>query len=438
MRLKLGFTTAMILAALFGVNASAQNYKFDFSGDKKLKEHIKVTPASLYNDSVGYGYDFFDATAQERQTMKENAPYYFSVKVPDGNYRVRVTLGSPKRAGETTVRAESRRLYVNNLPTKKGEYITREFVVNKRDSIIRDADGRPVDKVKVKANERGKLNWDNKLTFEINGERPTLKSIEIEPDNNVPTLFYCGDSTVVDQEYEPWASWGQVIPSFFDENVAVANYAESGMAADSFIGQNRLKKAVSQMKPGDYMFVEFGHNDQKQKGPGKGAYYSFSFNMKKFIDEAKAKGVIPVFITPTCRRSFDSAGKIQSTHLDFPQATRDIAAREGIALIELQDMTRDLYEAFGVDESTKLFVHYPANTYKGQPKELKDNTHFNTFGAYEVARCVVEGMKKANLPVVKNLKPEFAGEFSPSNPDKVEDFKWALSPLSQATKPDGN
>lgn len=411
----------------------AQQYKFDFSGDKKVKsDYIKITPASTYTDETGYGYDFRNIA-----DPADGGACFFSVKVPDGNYKVKVTLGSKKEAGETTVRGESRRLLLNNRPTKKGEFITEEFIVNKRDSVIRYPDGK-TEMVRVKANERANLHWDNRLTFEINGEHPVLKSLEIEPAGDVTTLFLCGNSTVVDQGQEPWASWGQMIPAFFNQNVAVANYAESGLAADTFIAQNRLSKLLTQIKPGDYVFVEFGHNDQKQKGPGKGAYYSFAFNMKKFIDEAKAKGAIPVFITPTRRRAYDAAGNLADTHLDFPQATRDIAAREGIGLIELQEMTRDLYNALGQEGSTKLFVHYPANTFKGQTTELKDNTHFNTYGAYEVARCVLEGMKKLGLPFLVNLRQEYTKPFNPSAPDSFESFKWPLSPFEGTVKPDGN
>ena len=98
---------------------------------------------------------------------------------------------------------------------------------------------------------------------------------------------------------------------------AFANYAESGESANTFIAAGRLKKALTQMKSGDYIFMEFGHNDQKQKGPGKGAFYSFMTSLKTFVDEARARGVYPVLVTPTQRRSFDENGKIKDTHLDF-------------------------------------------------------------------------------------------------------------------------
>lgn len=111
------------------------------------------------------------------------------------------------------------------------------------------------------------------------------------------------------------------------------------------------------------------------------------------------KGAYPVLVTPTRRRQYDKDGKIKDTHADYPAAIRDIAARENIPVIDLQDMTKVLCEAMGVEESKHLYVHYPANTYPGQTQELKDNTHFNTFGAYEVAKCVIEGMKKQSFPL---------------------------------------
>ena len=191
------------------------------------------------------------------------------------------------------------------------------------------------------------------------------------------------------------------------------------------------------MKKGDYLLIEFGHNDQKQKGPGKGAYYSFSYYIKQFIDEARLKGAYPVLVTPTRRRQYDKNGKIKDTHADYPAAIRDIAVRENIPVIDLQDMTKVLCETMGVEESKHLYVHYPANTYPGQTQELKDNTHFNTFGAYEVAKCVIEGMKKANLPIVKDLKADYAN-FDPAKPDKFKNFKWNLSPFTEIEKPDEN
>ena len=261
---------------------------------------------------------------------QEKAPFFFSVNVPDGNYLVTVTLGSSRHAGITTVRGESRRLFLENIPTRKGEFVTCQFTINKRNTRISDKE-----QVKIKPREKQKLNWDDKLTFEFNGDAPCLASLKIERADQVATVFLAGNSTVVDQDHEPWASWGQMIPRFFDQRVCFANYAESGERADTFINAGRLKKALSQMKEGDYMFIEFGHNDQKLKGPGKGAYYFFATQLKTFVDEVRLRGGIPVFVTPTQRRSFDAEGKIVETHEDYPDAMRWVAEREKVPVIEL-------------------------------------------------------------------------------------------------------
>ena len=383
--------------------------------------------APRYSEETGYGYDLVAPPAKDSKS-----PFFFSVRVPDGNYKVTVRLGSRKQAGITTVRAESRRLFIESVPTKKKEFIERTFIVNKRNTHI---DGNEY--VRIKPREKRKLNWDDKLTLEFNGSVPVCESITIEPaDTTVTTVFLCGNSTVVDQDNEPWASWGQMIPYFFDTNVCIANYAESGESANTFIAAGRLKKALSQMKKGDYLFMEFGHNDQKQKGPGKGAYYSFMTSLKTFIDEARLRGAHPVLVTPTQRRSFGPDGHIRDTNEDYPEAMRWLAEKENVPLIDLNEMTRTLYEAMGVEPSKRAFVHYPAGSYPGQTQDFADNTHFNPYGAYEIARCIVEGLKTQVPDLARHLKPFPA--FDPARPDNPDNFHWDDSPFTEIEKPDGN
>lgn len=357
-------------------------------------------------------------------------PFYFSVPVDDGNYLVTVTLGAKKRAAQTVVRAESRRLMVENCVTKKNQYETWRFIVSKRS---------PDHGVKLKEREKDYLNWDELLTLEFNGSAPAVKSIRIEPDTTAVTVFLCGNSTVVDQELEPWASWGQMIPRWFTEKVAISNHAESGLSARTFIASNRLEKVLSMMKKGDYVVCEFGHNDQKEKRPGDGAYYHFAYHLKLFIDKVRAAGGQLIFVTPTQRRFFDEAthSKIQETHLDYPDAMRMVARREGIPLIELHDMTRDFFETLGFEGSKKALVHYPANTFPGQEEELADNTHFNPYGAYEVAKMVVMGMKQLQLPIMDDLRRDWQ-DYNPTQPDDPDAFVWYPSVKQDVKKPDGD
>ncbi len=418
----------LALGLLVALGAEAQSFKFDFTTSKKVKEgYTKITPADRYSDEKGYGYDLI-ASPEEKST----APFFFSVSVPDGNYLVTAVVGNKRVAGITTVRGESRRLFFENIETKKGELKPCTFVINKRNTHISDKED-----VRIKPRERHKLNWDDKLTLEFNGDAPQLCELIIERVENIPTIFLCGDSTVVDQDNEPWASWGQMITRFFDAGVSFANYAESGECANTFIAAGRLKKALTQMKAGDYIFMEFSHNDQKQRGPGKGAFYSFMTSLKIFIDEAHARGAHPVLVTPTQRRSFDEKGKIRDTHADFPDAIRWLAAKENIPLIDLHQMTRTLYEAMGVEPSKKAFVHYPAGSYPNQTRPMADNTHFNPYGAYQIAKCIIEGIKKIDLPILEHLREGYTA-YDPAHPDKVEDFKWNDSPFTEVAKPDGN
>ena len=368
------------------------------------------------------------------QNAKSNAPFTRNIEVPDGNYKVTVVLGSKKKAGKTVVRAENRRLMVDEVATKKGQFKTVEFVVNKRTPEIEKGK-----RVKVKDREKNYNTWDNAINLEFTGAAPAVKEVKIERDTTATTIFLCGNSTVVDQPYEPWASWGQMIPRWFGPEIAISNNAESGLTAASFLGSYRLDKILTMMKKGDYVICEFGHNDQKEKMAGAGAWYNFSYNLKVFIDKVRAKGGNIIFVTPTQRRRFDDAthSKILETHGDYPDAMRAVAKREGVPVIELHDMTRTFFETLGYENSKKALVHYPANTFPGQDKPLADNTHFNPYGAYEIAKMVVMGMKQLNLPIVKYLRSDWK-DFNPAQPDDYNKFVWYNSVQQDVTKPDGN
>ena len=415
----------MLLAVVLTAGAEAPSYRFDMTGARKVKAgYTALTPDMAYDAGRGYGYDFKMAPGNG------NEPFFLSVDVPDGNYKVTVTLGSAKAPGETTVRSESRRMHVNNLATKKGELVTETFVVNKHNDKI---DGKK--KVKLHERERQGLNWDDKLTLEFNGDAPRVSYVEIEP-VDVPTLFMCGDSTTVDNVSEPFTGWAQMLPLFLDENVAVANYAESGLSAGTFLADKRLDKIETQMKEGDYLFIQFGHNDQKDKNPGYGAYYSFTTNLKKMVDRARKKGVIPVLVTPTVRRRFEK-GAVRNTHGDYPDAVRVLAQREGIHLIDFWTLTKTMVEAAGPEASKSMFVHYPMDSFKGQEKALSDDTHFSVFGAWEISKIFANELQKTNHPLSQYVKKSFKG-FDPAAPDQRADFKYVMSPFVMTKKPAGN
>ncbi len=405
------------IALLAALPAGAQHYDIDLT-----------RPQPRYTDATGYGYDVTDTLAKGSRD-----PFFFSLKVPDGNYRVSVTLGSRSHAALTTVRAENRRLMVEPTATRRREQRTVTFTVNKRSPRIDDSHS-----VRIKDRERDYLHWDDRLTLEFNGKDPAVSRIVVDPDTTATTLFLCGNSTVVDQSREPWASWGQMFPRWWDEGVAVCNLAESGLTAGTFLAQGRLDYITAHMRPGDYVFCEFGHNDQKERSAGAGAWYNFSYNLKVFVDRVRQKGGTVVFCTPTQRRAFDSAHRhIVETHGDYPDAMRAVARREGVPVVELHDMTRTFFETLGYEGSTRALVHYPANTFPGQAQPLADNTHFNPYGAYEVAKMVVEGIRQLQLPVAAHLRSDWTG-FAPDKPDDAAAFVWYPAPIFETAKPDGN
>ena len=410
--------------------------KFSF-GSTARDGYTQVSSSSGYNSSIGYGIDLNTMVNDKPDYVSNDKPFYFSVKVPEGNYNVKVTVGDKKGSSDETIRAECRRMMVNRIQTKRGELKTVEFTLHIRDSMIRN--GSNITRVRLKPREHAYLHWDDKLTLEFNGENIKVQTIEIYPaDKNVITVFLAGNSTEVDQAEEPYTAWGQMLPSFFESRkIAVANYAESGESLSSFIGERRFEKELSLMKPGDYAFVQFGHNDQKQKGPGVGAFTTFKKDLVHFITEVKKKGGIPVLVTSMQRRSFDSSGKIKETLGDYPEAVRQTAKEQNVSLIDLNAMSKTMYEAWGPQESLKAFVHFPANTYPGQIRELKDDTHFSPFGAYEISKLIVRGIKE-NVPALAHyLKPGLP-DFDPAKPDNFSSFYWPSSPTQASVKPDGN
>ena len=416
-------------------------FKFDFGSGALADGFTRVNEAMVYKKGDPFGFVCESALESVSREGKEDLtgdfitgkdPFYFTVKVPEGRYKVSLTLGDPEGGSETTVKAESRRLMLEDVLTSGGEVVTKTIVVDVRSPRIN-----ATEEIHRKPREMAYLNWDNQLSLEFNGPHPCVSSIRIEPAGDLPVIFLAGNSTVVDQEYEPWASWGQMFPRFLDPAIVVANYAESGETLKAFRRENRLAKVLGLMKPGDYLFIEFAHNDQKPGGNHVDPFTTYKEQLTYFIREARKRGGKPVLVTSTNRRSFGKDGKIVNTLGDYPEAMRQTAKEEQVPLIDLNAMSKRFYEALGPDNSTKAFVHYPANTYPRQTTTLADNTHFNPYGAYELAKCVVQAIKDNKMELAAYISDDFSS-FDPDHPDPYTGFFWPDSPAANAIKPDGN
>jgi lysophospholipase L1-like esterase len=424
----LGISGALFIAC---ETAGAADLKFDFGSGKAQPGYTQVMPKSGYDAKRGFGY-VQDAAGG---TPDKPAVTVFAVDVEEGNYDVTMRFGDPASATSTTVKSESRRLMVEKVDTAQGKYETRTFTVNVRKPAIRTGG-----MTSLNDREKGpppKADWDERLSFEFNGSRPGVASMEIKPARDAVTVFIAGDSTVTDQEHEPYAGWGQMLPRFFEQGVAVSNQAESGLALFSFEHQKRLEKILSMMKKGDYLFIQFGHNDQKDKRPDAGPFTTYKANLKKFVVAARSKEGFPVLVTPMERRHW-KGNTLEPSLSDFAEAARQVGAEEKVPVIDLNAMSVKFYTALGPDKSSKALVHYPVNTFPGQNKPLKDDTHHNAYGAYELARCVVEGIK-ANVPGLAAHLVKDAGVFDPSLPDPPEAVSIPPSPVTVPTEvPAGN
>jgi len=221
---------------------------------------VQLKPTSLFSPTAP-GFDLNTVPVVSANSCFSDKPFFFSASLPEGSYRVTVVLGSDQDS-TTTVWAEARRLMLEKIFVKSKGSITRAFDVNLR---IPEIAGDSNHRVKLKSREMDGLDWDNKLTLEFNGDNPSIRSISISPVSE-PTIYLAGDSTVVDQDVEPWAAWGQMLPRFFRPGIVIANHAESGETIRSFVREQRYAKVLSLIKPGDYLFIQFGHNDQKPNG----------------------------------------------------------------------------------------------------------------------------------------------------------------------------
>lgn len=417
------------IISLFIISNQAQTVskKFEFGSGKAAAGYTQIQATDVYSPQTGYGFEPGAAVNCADKGGKNGSgfcssakPFYFSAAVPEGNYRVTVTFGSQTEATATTVKAELRRLMVEKVETKPGKFVTQSFIVNVRTPNITGGG-----EVKLKDREKTMewWAWDDKLTLEFNNSHPAIDAIEIEK-IDVPTIYLLGDSTVCDQPGEPYASWGQMLTRFFKPETAIANHAESGESLKSSFGAKRLDKVVSLLKPGDFVLIQYGHNDEKEKGEGIGAFTSYKTSLKKYVEEIRKKGGHPVLITPMHRRTFDEAGKITNSHGDYPEAVRQAAKEENVPLIDLLVMSKSFYEALGKEKSGLAF------------KE-GDGTHHNNYGAYELARMIVEGIKTNNLSITKYLMKGLP-KFDPGHPDSVESFAIPSSPIVNSPKPLGS
>jgi len=225
-----------------------------------------------------------------------------------------------------------------------------------------------------------------------------------------PTLHLIGDSTMADKPKEPAnpeTGWGQALPALLQPDaVRVVNYAMNGRSTKSFIDEGRWAKVVAALQAGDFVIIQFAHNDEKDQDPKRyaaprGAYQE---NLRRFVREARAHGATPILATPVARRKWNAAGELVDTHGDYPAALRAVATEEKVPLLELNGLTTELERGHGVEGSKRLHLHYPGGVYARWKEPVKDDTHFSEYGAARVAALAVQEWLRLGLPLADWVK----------------------------------
>jgi lysophospholipase L1-like esterase len=398
-----------IVDAATGQNSVDLKYSF---GAGAVSGFTRVKSDSTYSTESGFGYDLETKVkvTPGSVTGEKGRPILFSAKVPEGAYQVTVTLGNPTSDSTTTIKSETRRLMLEDVHVAAGKTDKRSFLVHVRrpeypggSVAFKDREKLPI--LYVQWDDKSplipftELDWDEKLTLEFSEPTAAVVSVEITSAPAHTTIYLVGDSTMTDHMMEPYAAWGQMFPRFFKSPVLIANYAECGESAASFIGERRWPKVMSEIHPGDFVLIQMGINDGGLAEDRIRQYFG------QFIDDARKKGAIPVLVT---------SQNLERRQIgNYAEVMRKIAKEQDAPLIDLNAMSVKLYEAIGADNlHNKFFI---------------DGTHHSDYGAYELAKCVVQGVIDAKLPWAQHVVDDWKS-FDPSHPDAVESFHMQQDP----------
>jgi len=240
--------------------------------------------------------------------------------------------------------------------------------------------------------------------------------VAFKPVHEKITIFSIGDSTMADYDINEWSKnnggknyplrgWMMAMPEFVKKDVIIHNAAISGISSKSFRDEGAWQKVIDQVKPGDYVFIQFGHNDEKPDSASHtDARTSFRHNLINYVSETQSKGGNPVLFTSLVRRKFDANGKLVDTHGDYVTVVRELAAELKVPLVDLNKLMGDLVQQMGMEESKKIYLYIEPGLFTKLPEGKKDDTHLCEFGATKVAQLAVKEVKRLKLPLGSYLK----------------------------------
>ncbi|HEV7332776.1 MAG TPA: rhamnogalacturonan acetylesterase [Flavisolibacter sp.] len=219
------------------------------------------------------------------------------------------------------------------------------------------------------------------------------------------TVYLIGDSTISIKETKafPETGWGMPFAHFFDSTVVVDNRAKNGRSTRTFIEEGLWAPVMEKLKQGDYVFIQFGHNDEVQTKKSATTEAQFTANLTRYIADTRAKGASPVLLTPAARRKFNATGKIEGTHDVYAALVRNVAKKNNVPLIDLDLKSQQLIQSFGVDGSKMLFNHLQPGEHPNYPEGKTDDTHFSELGARKMAQIVLAEIKSLQLPLAAHI-----------------------------------
>ncbi|MBU3099793.1 MULTISPECIES: GDSL-type esterase/lipase family protein [Clostridium] len=341
---------------------------------------------------------------------KPDVPLCFKVKVPhSGNYNIKLVMGNNNSDMIISVFSQRRRCVLKNVMVKAGELLEHNFTANVCDIIPRG---------------KTEIYRDDSIDITIIGQNACMNLVTLEEALEIPTIYVAGDSTLTDQgtiyPYNPLTSycgWAQILPLFLSQGIAVSNHSHSGLTTESFRREGHLSIVENNIKPKDLFIMQFGHNDQKDKTLD--AFGGYANNLRRYIDEVREKGAYPVIVTPVSRTIWNGLdGAFNDMFKDYANACILVAKEKGVPLIDLHERSVAFILKHGQKNSSKYFVP-------------KDYTHNNDFGAFEMARLVVEEIKKVNIESLVKYLIDI-----PEDKIQIEQLKSWVEPSDEEIKAD--
>ncbi|MGV3704821.1 MAG: rhamnogalacturonan acetylesterase [Arcticibacter sp.] len=225
------------------------------------------------------------------------------------------------------------------------------------------------------------------------------------PGEKAITVYLVGDSTMSQKAIKayPEAGWGMPFSFFFNPEVRVDNRGQNGRSTKSFLKEGRWSAVMDSMNAGDYVLIQFGHNDEIQTKKNATTEVEFRTNLKRFVSETKSKKAFPVLITAVARRKFDAAGKLEDTHAVYSEIIRQVAKETKVPLIDLDRKSQALLTAFGPEQSKFLYNHLEPGEHPNYPNGVQDDTHFNEFGARKMAQLVLAEIRALKLGLADHI-----------------------------------